>query len=290
MTFRSRLIDVKFDFYGGSSTSEPTSSVSLSGLQVRASINNIAGDSMNGLQLQVFGMIERDMHQLSTLGIRPETQRRNVVTLQAGDAVRGMAQIFQGTIANAFVDYRGMPDVSLNVEAYAGFFEKVKAVAVNSYKGATDVATIIQSLANAAGFAFVNNGVDVKLESPYFAGSAVSQIQDCARAAGITHDISNGVVQIWPSGYSNEDRILDLSPSTGLVGYPEFTRTGVQVQCEFNPDIVMNRKIRLTSAVPQACGEWRAQTCRHEISAMDPNGPWFTYVQLVQGGYYVGRR
>lgn len=289
MTFRTRLIDVRFDLASGEFAGTEANAVLLSGLRVQASINNIAGDSLNGLQMRVMGMKEQDMQRLSTLAIRAMVQRRNIVTVSAGDNVQGLSQVFMGTIANAWVDYRGMPEVSLNVEAYAGYFEKNKAVAVNSYKGQADVATIIQSLSNSIGYAFVNHGVTTQLSSPYFAGSAITQIQDCARAAGISYDIANGVVQIWPSGYNRDDHALLLSPQTGLVGYPEFTRTGVLVQCEFNPNITMNQRIQLQSSIPQACGEWRAQTCRHEISSQDPNGPWFTYAQLVQGGWNVTR-
>lgn len=106
-----------------------------------------------------------------------------------------MSQVFQGTIANAWIDYRGAPEASLNIEAYAGFYEQMKSAAVNSYKGTVDVASIIESLAKSIGFAFSNNGVTAKLSNPYFAGSALTQIKDCAQHAGIGYDISNGVVK-----------------------------------------------------------------------------------------------
>lgn len=288
MTFRTRLIDVSFqipeDEFGEGLGNE----VMYSGLRAEASINNVAGASLNSIQLRVYGMSEAVMSKLSTLGVNVITTRRNIVTVFAGDNVSGRSQVFQGTISRAWSDYRGAPDVSFNVEAYAGFYEQVKAVAVNSYSGSTDVATVIQSLASSMGFAFKNNGVTAKLASPYLAGSAVTQIKDCAEHAGINYDISNGRVEIWPAGGKRDDQTVLLSPLTGLVGYPAFSSVGIDIQAEFNVDIAIGRSISVQSAIPQACGDdWHCQISRHELSSMSPGGPWFTYASLAKAGYYV---
>jgi hypothetical protein len=290
MSFAERKIDLTFDLAEGQFGGGLGKSAKVSGLRCEVSINNMLGESLNTVQLRVFGMSESRMNQMSTLGIKPGATPKNIVTIEASNNTGGMTQAFQGTMANAWVDYRGAPEVSFNVEAWAGAHELVKPIAVNSYKGTVDVATIIESLAKGMGFGFTNNGVTAKLSNPYFAGSAVSQIKECAQHAGIAYDISNGVVNIWPSGGTRDDVTFLLSPETGLVGYPTFSSTGLQIQAEYNPLIFNGRKFQVQSAIPQACGKWYCQIARHELASQTPNGPWFTYAKLVGEGYYVSNK
>ena len=287
MSLQPRLIDVSFQLATGEFGQNLGSSVTYSGLRCEASINNVGGAALNSLQFRVYGMKESTMNQLSTLGLTVMESRRNIITIAASNKIGGMTQVFQGTIAQAWTDYRGMPEVSFNVEAYAGFHEQIKSVAVNSYKGATDVATVIESLAKSIGFAFTNNGVTTKLASPYFAGSAITQIKDCARHAKISYDISNGSVAIWPGDAQRDSVSFQVAPGSGLVGYPVFSSIGISIQTEFNQDILRGRKIDVQSSIPQACGAWYCQVARHEIASQVPNGPWFTYAQLTEQGNYV---
>ncbi len=290
MSFAERTIDLTFQLAEGQFGENLGKSVKVSGLRCEVSINNMLGESLNAVQLRVYGMSEARMSQLSTLGIKPGATPKNIVTIEASNSSGGMSQVFQGTMANAWTDYRGAPEVSFNVEAYAGLHEQVKSVAVNSYKGTADVATIIESLATSMGFSFTNNGVTAKLSNPYFAGSAVTQIKDCAQHAGIAYDISNGVVSIWPSGGVRDDVTFLISPGTGLVGYPTFYNMGIAIQTEYNPDIFNGRKFQVQSSIPQACGTWYCMVARHELSSQTPNGPWFTYAQLVGAGWYVSNK
>ena len=287
MTFRSREINVEFQIAPDKEGDAFGDSFTYSGLRCEASINNIAGASLNSLQLRVYGMSSVVMNRLSTLGMKITATRRNLVTLSASNPSGGMTQVFQGTISDAWIDYRGAPEISFNVQALAGFYEQVKAIAVNSYKGATDVATVIESLAKSMGFSFTNNGVTAQLASPYFAGSAVTQIKDCAQHAKIAYDISNGSVQIWPSGESRDSVSFQVAPGSGLVGYPIFSNTGINIQTEFNQDILIGRRIDVQSSIPQACGTWYCQVARHEIASQVPNGPWFTYAKLAGDGVHV---
>lgn len=284
MSFLERNIDVSFQLADDALDGGAGGSFRYTGKRCEASINNVAGASLNSLQFRVYGLPDSVMNKISTLGIKITTTRKNIITISATNNFGGMSQAFQGTIADAWIDYRGAPEVSLNVTAYAGFYEQIKSIAVNSYSGTTSVSSVIESLARSIGFSFVNNGVTAQLESPYFAGSALTQIKDCARHAGISYDISNGIVQIWPSGKSRDDVAFRVTP----VGYPIFSRIGPAIQTEFNQDIILGRRIEVSTSLPQVSGKsWYCQTVRHDISSQVQNGPWFTYSQLTGEGFYV---
>ncbi|PTQ70287.1 hypothetical protein [Pseudomonas sp. GV071] len=285
MALQARVVEMSFQLAEGKFGEQLGSVASYRGLPCEAYIQNVSGGSLNSLQLRVYGMSEATMNQLSTLGLSVQATRRNLVTIAASNGHGGMAQVFQGTIANAWIDYSQAPQVCFNVEAVAGLYEQVKAVAVNSYKGVTDVATVIESLARSMGFSFSNNGVTAKLASPYFAGSALTQIKDCAQHAGVAYDISNGSVAIWPSGGQRDEMSVLVASQTGLVDYPVVSKLGIHVRSSFNPDIVLGRRMEVRSTVAQANGSgWYCKSVSHELSSLVSDGPWFTYAQLGPEG------
>lgn len=278
MSYVERKINVEFQLGTGKFGEELGDTVSLSGLRCEAVIENAGGILLSNLHMRIYGMKESDMNQLNTLGLLQGLVAKNLVKVTAGDDVTGMNLAFQGTISTAYTDYTSAPEVPLYVEANSNYFERIKPAAANSYRGSTDVATIIEAIATSIGFTFKNNGVTTKLSNHYLCGTAINQIKDCAEAAGIGCAIENGSVEIWPDGSVRDDVEIDVNPSNGLVGYPMFWRLGIIFRCLYAPDIIRGRKINIQSALPQASGTFYAQTITHEISSLMPNGPWFTTV------------
>ncbi len=58
-----------------------------------------------------------------------------------------------------YADYSAQPNVSLSLEATAGFFEGLQRVPPTAHRGDTKVAPLIEALANEISWAFVNDGV-----------------------------------------------------------------------------------------------------------------------------------
>lgn len=294
MTFQTRHIDIQFalasDNPGGSTYQSGGNLLSLTGLKVEAQLDTRLGDSPNALTCRVYGMRQEDMNRLDNIGQKIMTSKSNVVRLLTRSGNQSQLLAFEGTIANAGSDYSRQPEACLSIEAYAAFTEAGRAIAVNSYKGPTDVATVVESLAKSIGFAFRNNGVTSKLASPYLAGSAIKQIRDICKAAGVFYEIQNRSVDIWAVGKSRDDVTFELSPETGLIGYPEFDAIGIKVKCEYNPDIILGRRIQVKSSLPQASGTFITRIVRHELSSETPGGPWFTYALLAQESMNVFAR
>lgn len=286
MTFVTRHLDIQFalaaDNPGGATFASGGNLLTLNGLRVEAQLDTRLGDSPNVLTCRIYGMRQEDMNRLDTIGQAIMQSKRNVVRLFSRSGAGAQILVFEGTIANAGVDYTRMPEVCIQVDAFAAFTEAGRAIAVNSYKGPTDVASIVEALAKSIGFSFKNNGVTTKLSNPYLSGSAIKQIRDVCKAAEIFYDISNGSVEIWAVGQSRDDVTFVISPETGLVGYPEFDAVGIKIKCEYNPDIILGRKIQIKSSVPQANGVFTVRIARHELASESPNGPWFTYALLAQ--------
>ena len=263
--------------------------VTLTGHRCEAIVANPGGNlSMSQLQLRVFGMKASDMNKFVTpvarLGVR-----NDVIKLSAGDASFGMHQVFEGTIGSAVINYSGIPEVAFDVYAQGGLFEKIKPAAANSYEGEVDVATIVQAIAKQMGLAFRDYGVKVKLSNQYLHGTLTDQLYTVCTAARVPCSIDNGTVSIWPNDGGTDSAEVELSPQTGLVGYPILTPNGIQAVCEFNPAFHLGAKVRLVTSVPRAAGTWFVQNMRHELSTEQPQGIWFTTLMLADPGFYVSR-
>lgn len=251
--------------------------VTLSRLRMSAELIKAGGETMAQLQLRVFGLPEKIMNQLTTIGyVGMAFKAKNSIQLAAGDDESGMTTIFMGTIYDAWADYNSAPDVAFNVIANTGLAALIKPVDAISFKGSTSVAQIMAGLAQTMGLTFENNGVDVQLSNPYFPGTALMQVRACARAANIYYTVDNGTLAIWPKLGARAGVIPLISPATGMVGYPALNSNGMTVKTLFNPDIRPGGDVKIESSIPMACGTWHLFDISHSLSSETPDGPWFT--------------
>jgi hypothetical protein len=177
------------------------------------------------------------------------------------------------------------------------------------------VATIMGTIAHNAGWVLENNNVQIQLASCYFAGTAFQQAQKCAKAANINATLDSStlptVLAIWRGFGTRQAPIPLISPSSGLIGYPQFRDQGVHVRCVFRPEISAvgaGRIIQIQSSVgasgaslaqvegtPESVaqaggpnGLWCVFELTHNLSAQVPDGPWFTEISgartIVPGG------
>lgn len=290
MPFVHKQLAATFDLGEGDFGSSGVTRVKLSGpLRASALITEAGGPSFGQLELSLFGMTLSNMNKLSTLGQKVTLLRKNVVTLEAGDTNSGLATVFQGQIRDGWADFTGMPQVVFRVTAFAGLLEAIKPIPPTTISGLADVVVVLKGLANQADPAllFTNDGVTSKLIDPYFPGTIYEQIRRCAEAAQINWVISNRTLAIWPRDGARGQVIPVISPSTGMVGYPSFTQTGIQVTTVYTPSINFGQKIKVESSLAGACGEWIINTLSHNLESETPGGQWFTRFTAAPPGIAV---
>jgi len=284
-----RLINVKFQLANGTFVESGTDTVELSGLRITCDIVKAGGPSMGTLEMQIYGMTLSLMNQLSTLGIKVTLVPRNVVTVTAGDGESGMGTVFVGNITEAWTIFPedGSPNVSFHVAAHVLGAFSVAPAQPSSFTGSTDVATILNGLATQMALAFENNGVNVKLNSPYFYGSPRDQALACVNAAAISwNGGDNGTLAIWPRGGSRGGLIPLLSKTTGMIGYPSYTAQGISVRSVFNPSIGFGSQIQVQSDfVKAANGMWAVYALNYELDSLMPNGRWRSFMQCYNSAF-----
>ena len=280
MAFVQRLITVEISLANGVFDGG-VNSASLSGLRVSARIQIPAGATKSNLDAAIYGLPLSMMNQLSTVGTQLNRQAKNKIAVLAGDAVSGMATVYQGTLYSAFVDAQGMPDVALRVEGSSGLYEAVQPIAPTSMQGSADVATVMQGLAGQMGLQFENNGVSVQLANPYFSGSPWLQARTAAEHAGIEFLVDNGTLAIWNPGQARQGATVMISPQTGMVGYPMFSQPTVIVKTLFDPSIKYGGKMQIQSDLTPACGTFVINNVDFELDSMVPHGRWFATLSGV---------
>ncbi len=282
-----RKIDIVVTYGTGADGLGEGQAVTLTGHRVSANVTIAGGAGLGQAQVRIFGMSLSLMNQLSTVGKFPTAFRKNAVTIRAGDEVNGMAQIFQGTIIAAWADFMGAPEVAFNITGSAGLIEALLPIPPSSFPGTADAAVVIANLAQQMGLDFEGNGVSVILSTPYYPGSALAQAKACAEHAKLELVIDNGVLAIWPKGGVRKGSVPLISPSSGMVGYPTYTATGIVVTTRFNPTVRFGEQIQVQSSLTPACGAWNVVTLVHDIEANMPGGKWFSQMQLAAPGYVV---
>lgn len=274
MSFVERKLSAQIDLVDGVFAGGGNSKL-IENLRMTAKIQNYGGASMGQLELAIYGLPLSVMNQLTTLGTQINLINKNSVTLMAGSQ---KAVIFKGTIATAWADGAAMPMVPFRVSAFAGLFEAVQKTEPTSVDGSADVADLMGQIAKKAGLQFENNGVSVKIASPYLPGSPRDQIKSLAIAAGVAWSIDRGTLAIWKPGDVRQGYDVKVSRNTGLVGYPAFNQSGIVVTTLFNPNLRPGGKITVESDITPACGDWSIYSIDLDLASQVPRGPWFAMV------------
>ena len=184
----------------GSSNNEQ---ITLQGFRASVDIDKAGGVQMGTLRAKIYGVSQSDMNTCTSFTMQAPRDggylyQPNTVEVFAID---GTAEtlIFAGNIVNAWADYQNAPDVHLHIQATAAMFAALKPVSPRSFKGGVDVASVMAQIAHSMGFAFENNGVNVKLSDVYLANTDLEQAKELAQAAGIGLWIDDKVLAITQS-------------------------------------------------------------------------------------------
>lgn len=260
--------------------------ITLTGYRAIADIDKAGGMMMGTLRAKIYGVKQADMNTITTLQWRPETKIANVVEVFAVDnGVESL--VFAGNIVNAWGDYGSMPDVFLQIQAQAAYFNQLFSSKPRSFKGRIDVAKVMGQIASDLGYVFENNGVSVQLADVYLANTGIEQARELAKMAGVNLYVDDKILAITPLHGPRVGPIPDISAASGLVGYPTFDGVGVYFQTLFNPAITFGGRVNLHTDLTQAAGEWIVTSIGYRLESEKPGGAWFANVRGNANGLAV---
>lgn len=281
-----KQIRIIITVYSGVTFSGPNNQIILEGFRTSVDIDKGGGQMMGTLRASIYGMSQANMKAATTLMWGPRSLKPNTVEVHALDGTQDTI-VFQGNIVSAWGNYQSMPDVFLQIQAQAAYFNQVNPATPTSYKGTIDVATVIGQLAKQMGYVFENNGVSVQLSNPYLPNTALEQVKSLVQQANIDLYLDNNVLAITPSTAPRNKLVVEVSDASGLVGYPTFDGVGVNFQILFNPALTFGGPVKVVSSIPRASGIWTVANIAHKLESEKQGGAWFSTVRGNQNGLAV---
>lgn len=258
----------------------------LQGFRATVDIDKAGGVQMSTLRARIYGVKQADMNSATTLQWKPNLYTPNTVEVYAIDGdVETL--VFAGNIVNAWGDYQSIPDVHFHIQAQAAYFDQLRSVKPLSIKGGIDVAVVMERIAKDMGLAFENNNVHVFLSDVYVASSLTEQAKELAHACNFALYIDDKVLAITNRYEPRKGSIPQVSPQSGLVGYPTFDGIGVSFQTLFNPSIIFGGLVELVTDLPQAAGQWIVVSMSYRLESEKPGGAWVANIRGNVNGLAV---
>lgn len=254
----------------------------LANLRAIANIQTVPGIPTR-TSVKLFGMKKQDMFALSVIffnGTQNLKYNQLIIEQNSGS---GWTQIFNGMITDAQPRFRGMPNVFFDIQAIVGYNHQIAPVPPISFKGTVPVDTIVKQLAGTMGFAYVNDGVTANLTNFYGPGTSMDQLNRVCQMSRTQYVIAGDTLGIYPIGKSRPSvPLLQLSPQSGLEGYPELEKFGIVITSLFNPAMVAGGQIQVVgSDIPNANGTWAPFVVDHALESNNPGGRWHSVAQCI---------
>lgn len=281
MSFSQKQISATFSLAQGTFGDSGSNSYTASGLRTTLHIDTPGGAKNSRMEMGVYGLPLSIMNQLTTYGTNFNAQKKNGISVSAGDA-SGMSLVFQGNIFFAWVDAQSQPQVGLRIVAQPGNFFNVAPQTPLSFSGPTQAATVASKVAGLLGANFENNGVTTVLNSPYYSSDAISMIQRLSEHAGFEWVLDKNTLAIVPPGKARQQgQVPTISPQTTLTNYPVFVSNLLVVKCLWDPNFAILGKVNVQSSLASAVGAWKIAKLEHELEALMPHGKWFSTLSCL---------
>lgn len=297
-SFTVKNLRVTFTLTGSNAVFPGTTAnqLQVSGLRMSAVVKGSGLPAFPEASLRIYGLAQQDMNALAIVpvqGGKPEFSF-NTVQIEA-DSGNGFTFIFSGQIFQAGPDYSNAPDVCLFVHAQAAGFDQLTAANPTAYPGVANVADIVANLASKMSMAFENDGVTGTLTNAYYSGTLANQLRKVCQDANINFAMENqNLLVISPAGAARTNvQAWVLTPTSGLVGYPEVLGNGyLNVRSEFNaafrqngPVTIKGSDVVIDPSLPKtlntlADGDWIIGPITHLLECQKPGGAWFSDMRL----------
>lgn len=247
--------------------------------------------------ITIWGLTQSILNELSTLGIIVRRQQSNLVAVYASNADGGNKnQVFNGCIWQALPQFNRQPETPIWIDAYAGLEFATSSAEAVSFTGSADLVTILKQLCKQIDYKLESNGVTgISLSRSYLWGSPRDQIMSVLQSV-LTRGVMGAFVEdntlaIWPTQGARGGVTPLVRPGTTqapgtLIGYPDYSPTGVDFRCIYNPNIRFGGQVQLESSLPQASGLYNITAgLSANLDAQIPGGKWENVVQAIRMGY-----
>lgn len=254
--------------------------INFTGLRSSVHVATVGGTAQGTVQIVIYGLSLDVMNRLTRIGpVNLQAAGANSITVSAGDYGSSLTTIFAGMIFQAHASMNQAPNVPFIINAQSAGLIAIQPAEPTSIPEGVDISTTFSQLAGKAGLQFENSGVTKVMPHLYLTGSIWDQIKTAAQIAQVFYEVKGNTLAIWPQGAYRTTNVdtLEISPTTGMIGYPEWSENFISVKNLFIPQASLGQQMNITNSIaPGANRSWSVLTVSHTLESETPNGQWFT--------------
>lgn len=215
----------------------------LKDIRIKFTVDKTSEFNANKATITVFNISQETRNFLE--------KKDNIVILRAGykDSI---STIFSGDVLKGKNDRKG-PDITTDLECGDGEIALRDAIVnIGLGPGATNTQIInaaieaITSLSVARGF--VESIPTVTFNQGFtYSGLAKSLLKDQLKQVGLEYSIQDGELCVFTHNKTDQQIAVEVTPETGLVGFPTKSAEGVDFTSLLNPYIRPGRAVKIES-------------------------------------------
>lgn len=265
---------------------EGNNTVIVEGLRATASIQSGHGAPMPSAKLMIYGLSQKVMNKLAKIRWNTDDAKLNYVRVEASqDDGESYVLVYEGVIQYAYPNFGSAPEVILTIDSTSALQHKIRPVPPISFNGEVDVAEAVSQICQKMSMRFENNGVTGKISNAYLPETALDQIFKLCDAINAKAIVEFNTIAITPQGQARDVLVPVISPTSGLIGYPIPTITGVRFQCLFDPVIKFQGLIELKDSGIEICnGQWLVVGITHYLESEVSGGRWQSEIEAIYPG------
>jgi len=268
MTYQ--LQSLEFEFYIKGDKDEPkkiTDTIKLNSPRSTANISTFGGTNSSEANFTIWGIGRDVIATLTRFEMWNGGKNFNNIVVKANGV-----KCYEGVIINCVADFNQAPDIPVNISCQPCAFLAVAVSKPFSFNGEVRASEIIQSIIKPFNMTLINVDVLDYLKNPYITGSPYQQILSVSSNVRCFIEFSFDNIYISKQNSPRSSDVIEISPSSGLIGFPNYFGTYLTIKTYFNSSYKTGQRVKLDTYLPLASGDYTIGAIIHNLSCQLPNG------------------
>lgn len=246
------------------------------------------GKQYGNAKVQVFGLPLDQMNQIARLWL--ETLTPSSTDTLSVDVWDGQVYVpfFKGAISWSAVNAARMPQVALEIEANDAMAAMLTPASPYSQEGPISLKDVLTTILEPAGFVleYSENAPDFQPVRVRVAGTPLEQAAAVMNAyPELTWYINLQRFIVRPVNGPLGGDPIEINKTTGMVGYPVYSTTGITVATIFNPKVRPGLALDVQTEFDFVNRtKWVASVLQHTLEPNTPGGAWLTQIAAQSYG------
>jgi len=228
-----------------------TTAGSFSDLKISFDVEKTVSGEPNEASIRIWNLNDSSRNTIN--------EELTLITLEAGYLFEGSrGVIFTGFVRDVTHE-RIDTDIVTTIEAGDGDKAARRSYIAKTYAAGTAILDVIKAIQSemddvALGEVILPEGIGDLKRSLSFMAPPQRCLNELGRTYGFYWSIQNGALEIIPGDGFMSDTV-DITPTTGLIGVPSITDSGIIIRSLMNAQIRPGRKINVQSGTTSRAGQ-----------------------------------